>query len=165
MATLLRPASRKLLPQTGQFPASLWFGWLVAYGPASVDPKFVPRGYDCLYTFAAFFRKLWQSRHELPSCCHQMLRRDAPVPKRTTITNRGVYSSNGSQSLQASGVVQRTVCWSDAHKVSSILQLPPRSSNRVCVGLMTIHRGSVRLHVCPLTDEIIRGSGDKHITS
>ena len=36
-------------------------------------------------------RKLWQSRHELPSCCHQMLRHDAPAPKRTTNSHHGVH--------------------------------------------------------------------------
>ena len=34
-----------------------------------------------------FPRELWQSRHELPSCCHQVLRLDEHAPERTTVRN------------------------------------------------------------------------------
>ena len=68
-------------------------------------------------------RELWQSRHELPCCCHQVLRHDAPAPECTTISNCCVYSFYKPHRLQASGVMKRIVCWSDTHKVSTIPQL------------------------------------------
>ena len=78
-------------------------------------------------------RELWLSRHELPSCCHQMLRDDALAPERINISNRCVCPSGCPRSLRAS-----CVRWRDTHKVPPTLQLScvdptARSSNRLCV--------------------------------
>ena len=105
-----RLTCRQLLPQAKQFPACLWFGVcslqrFVAFGQVSVEPEFAARENVRLYTFAAFSWRVG-ARHELPSCCHYMLRHDAPLPEPTTVSNRCVYSSNRSQSLQASGVIR-----------------------------------------------------------
>ena len=73
-----------------------------------------------------------------------------------------------SQSLHASGVTQRTVCWRDTHKVSPVPQLGCGNLHRkveqsiVCRTHDDAQR-SASLHVfpqnrhCPLTDEITRG--------
>ena len=96
--TLLRPTYRQLLPQTEQFPACLRFGvcssqCLVAHADRHLlirSPLHVKMAARTPSLHLS--RQLWQSRHELPSCCHQMLCHDAPAPKRATISNRDAYS-------------------------------------------------------------------------
>ena len=78
----------------GRLSPDPWFGeglsqWLVALRQASADPEFVAREHGRLRTSVASSSRGVAESSRLPPC-HQMLRHDAPAPKRTTIGNRHV---------------------------------------------------------------------------
>ena len=167
------PDISSTMPQTEEFPACLWFAvfslqWLVGCGQASVDPEVVARESDRLYIFAAFSSPAVGESSR--TAILQPPNAPSPAPKRTTMSNRSVYSSNGSPSLQASGVIQRSVCWRDTHKVSPILQLSCSNLHRKVLQLIVCRthdktQRSAFLHVfpqsrhCPLSGRIAVGGG------